>query len=374
MLKTVKRAMGPWGLGRALLQQQLGAWACLVGLWLIGGSDQDGLGPYLEAVAGAALSWPKLLGYMVGLTLYSVAMEWALRQQVQRRLMRRGWTIVSRLCPALLYGASHLVYHPVGALYALALGLWSARTYARIQRWGWMALWHVQWNAAAVLGTLTLALLWPGAPRDHALMAYKTQQVRQGTLVRHAELGWLDRHHDDPALLARITRWAQKPQEPLTLQATLRSQWGTRHPIARTYQAARSAPVHASPAQAPDDQALERWALACSVYLDFQDHHERAQAQLGWWSGLALSAWQGDDLSAAWWTCARAKPGADRGQMDRVLSGAPALERWRAEGLAQLRRSPLTLDALERQLEPQDQRALSRARLAWHLSAQGPHE
>lgn len=284
---------------RILARQQLGALCCLGGLWLIGGSDERGLGPYIEAVAAQASSLKRLALYVLVIITYSITLELTLRQVIQAPLLRKHKPRLALLVPATLYALTHLIYHPIGALYALGLGLVSAHSYMQVKSWRIMALWHLQWNLTAIISVLALAMLVPGPFRTHALIAYKTQQLKQGSLIHQPALGWVDLHHDDDPMFTTITRWLDAPTHtPLTLRATLVSQWGSRHPIARTY--TKQSPQAPSPTR--------RWAAACSLYLDFNDYHERQQRDLGLWSGLELSAYQRDDLTAVWRTCLRHHP------------------------------------------------------------------
>ena len=60
---------------------------------------------------------------------------------------------------------------------------------------------------------------------------------------------------------------------------------------------------------------------------------EVAQDELGWWSGLALSAFQPDDLSAVLYMCLE-----DAGQLESrhplQRDRAMLLRRWKREGVA----------------------------------------
>lgn len=340
-------------LRRALARQQLGALCCLGGLWALGGSHHHGLGPYIEAVAHQASSFKRLALYTLAIIAYSVILELLLRQAIQAPLLRKKKRALALTLPATLYALTHLLYHPIGALYALCLGLISAHTYARLRSWRLMALWHLQWNLSAIVGVLGLAMLGLSPFRDHALIAYKTQQIKQGALVHQPGLGWVDLHHDDDPMFTTISRWLDQPTAPpLTLRATLVSQWGSRHPIARTY--THGAPIAQAPAQ--------RWAATCSLYLDFNEHHERQQLELGWWSGLALSAYQADDLTASWRTCLRHHP--TRPKLPPPTPPAQAATLWAAESLAHVQRK-LTLAQLLDTLANDERGLLQAGRAHW---------
>lgn len=338
---------------RILARQQLGALGCLGGLWLIGGSDARGLGPYIEAVAAQASSLKRLALYVLVIIAYSVTLELTLRQAIQAPLLRKNKPRLALLMPATLYALTHLFYHPIGALYALGLGLVSAHTYAQLRDWRIMAAWHIQWNLTAITGVLALAMFSPGPFRTHALVAYKSQQLKRGSLIHQPGLGWVDLHHDDDPMFTNITRWLAEPTPtPLTLRATLVSQWGSRHPIARTY--TKPSPQAHSPTQ--------RWAATCSLYLDFNDYHERAQRDLGLWSGLELSAYQADDLTAVWRTCLRHHP--TKPPLAQPTPTAEAAALWAAQALDHVQET-LTLALLLDTLARDERDLLQAGRAHW---------
>ncbi len=288
----------PW----ALLH--LGGLCCVGALWLIFGGGPGGLGPYFEAVGEAARAFDRLLLYVVVISLYSALLEVALRV-FKRWLLGHKWRsarvakVMGIGLPALAYAVTHSIYHLPGVLYALCLGTLTAWTYARWRSIRMMAAWHVQWNLLAIAGSILLALLIPGAPRDHMLATYKAGQIARGQIVHREGLGWIDKNHYDVEMYEQVMELMRQPAAAgegvaaprLTLRATLTSQWGSRHPLSRSY--------HFEPHESP---AIQR-AVACGVTLDFQDFHERQQRELGWWSGLELSAYQRDDLMAAWALC-----------------------------------------------------------------------
>jgi hypothetical protein len=296
---------------RHTLRQNLAAWSilhagglCCVGvLWMVFGSGERGLGPYFEAVGRAAISFDRLALYVALISVYSAGVEVVLRL-IQERLLRRTWPsrLIARLAgvglPALLYGLTHSIYHLPGVIYALILGVLTASAYAKWRSIGMMAAWHVQWNLIAVAGSMCLAVMMPGAPREHMIATYKSTQIARGGIVSHPRLGWIDQNHYDAETYASAFELAslptsspEVPRHTITLRANLHTQWGTRHPITRDYAIA----THTDP-------KVQR-AIACGVTLDFQDFHERQQAQLGRWSGLALSAYQRDDMAATWALC-----------------------------------------------------------------------
>lgn len=349
--------MTPLSRAQALTWLGLNLWGylCLALLWLVGGAHQHGLGPYLEAVGRAAISPQRLALYTATIIAYSIILELLLRRLIQDQLAKRKLPTLAQLSlMAALYGSTHLIYHPAGVLYASTLGLGTALAYHKLRDWRAMAAWHIQWNLSAIAGAILWAMLTPGPARQHIVISYKTHQLEQGKLQYIPDLGFIDRNHDDGPMYQRIAAWLHTPKKgPLRIDSALFSQWGTKHPISRTY----------SLTAAPPTNALERWALICSIYLDFNDHHEASQQHLGLWSGLAISAYQADDLLASWYTCAKAHPTTPHPAPPLELSAARP--QWRAQALDHVSQQLTLPRLLEQHIPPQDARAITRARALW---------
>jgi len=301
--------------------------ACVLVTWALAGGGAGGMGPYLEAVGRAAIHPVDLVLYCGLIAAYSALLEAGLRVLIQEPLARRAGRLAHLAGPAaaVAYAATHAVYHPAGVVYALVLGSGTAAAYAWLRDWRPLALWHVQWNALAIGGTLLLALWGPGDARDAALFAYKADRIEQGVLVYAPGWGWVDRTHLPHDQLDQATAWARgRPGDRLVLDATLVDALGGRTPLAHTY---------ALPATARD--AHQAWSLACAVVLDFHHRHEQAQADRPWWTGNTLSAYQFDDLPSVLRACLDREPGANPAAL---LTDVPALrERWRQEGYDRVR-------------------------------------
>ena len=325
---------------RTCLWLHVGGLLCVLMLWVLFGAGDQGLGPYFEAVGWAAISPMRLVGYTLLIMAYSASVEWVLRLiqgTLQARLITRHARLVALLITATLYGLTHSTYHLAGVLYATALGLWTSWVFARVQSKQALVLWHVQWNLVAITGALLLVMLVPGEPRAHMLLMYKLEQIERGDLVRHPLLGWIDRSHYDRPMYGRIEEHMRRSlDKPLTLHGTLHTALGTDHAISKTYRVARAEAWH---------DATMRHAVTCSILLDFNDFHETQQGHLGWWSGLALSAHQADDLSAVWALCLDEAVGRDT--LGARQAATIDREEIREEVLA-LVKSPLTLADLMR--------------------------
>lgn len=296
--------------------------ACVLLTWGLAGGGEGGMGPYLQAVGRAAVSLPDLIVYCALIGAYSAVLELALRRLVQEPLARAGGRVAGLSVPAaaIAYALTHAVYHPAGVVYAGILGLGSALAYAWCRDWRALGLWHVQWNALAIVGTLILALWGPGDARTAALVAYKADRIDAGQLVYADGWGWVDRSHMPHDQLDAAERWAGGDRGArLELTAKLSNVFGGRVPITRTYTLS-----------ADHLDRDGRWAVACAVVLDFHTQHERAQSEQPWWTGTPMSGFQFDDLPSVLRACLDRRPGAEPMplQTDRDVLHA----RWEREG------------------------------------------
>lgn len=306
---------------------------CVLVTWFLAGGGEGGLGPYLQAVGNAAVTPTRLLLYCAGIALYSAGLELVLRRALQgplagwlvRRASARAAPWLAGAAAAAAYALTHMIYHPAGVAYAAVLGAGTAATFAWLRDWRPLALWHVQWNALAIAGTLFLALWGPGDARDAVLFAYKADRIERGTLVHAPGWGWVDRTHLPHEQLDEALAWAGgRPGDRLHLDAELTHILGGRVPIARTYRL-----------QAPAADDHHAWALSCAVVLDFHVHHEQAQAGQPWWTGTPLSAFQFDDLPSVLRACMDRRPGAEALAIETDLVALRA--RWAREGLEKVR-------------------------------------
>lgn len=301
---------GRWArwIGAVVAIDALGlGWLGLTWWWAGGGGG--GLGPYLGAVARAATSASDLAVYSVLIFAYSAGLELVLRRAIQEPLARGPRWAVRLAVPtaAIAYGLTHAVYHPAGVIYAAVLGTVTAVAYAWVRDWRPLALWHVQWNALAIGGTLVLAMWGPGQPRDAVLVAYKIDRAAAGLLTWRDGWGWVDRTHYAQEQMTEALRWAEVDDgAPLTFQADLSTAWGQRTPMRRSY-------------RHPGTDA-EPWAVACAAVMDFNARYEQAQAEAPWWTGTPLSAHQFDDLPSVLLACLDAHPDATRKEPETTLS------------------------------------------------------
>ena len=329
----MKRTLPRWLLAIAAIDA-LGL-GCVLVTWALAGGGEGGMGPYLEAVGHAAVTPGRLLLYCAGIAAYSALLELGLRSLVQEPIARRTGRLAHLAVPAaaLAYALTHAIYHPAGVLYAALLGTGTALAYAWLRDWRPLALWHVQWNALAIGGTLILALWGPGDPRDAALFAYKAEAIERGTLVHAPGWGWVDRTHLPHEQLDQALAWTRGlPGDPLVLDAVLTDARGQRTPLAHPY---------ALPATARD--ARHAWALSCAVVLDFHARHEQAQADQPWWTGTRLSAFQFDDLPSVLRACLDREPGATPAALTTDL--ADLRTRWHREGHDLVRTPIVVVDA-----------------------------
>lgn len=290
--------------------------------WALAGGGSGGLGPYLQAVGEASVSPWALARYCAIIACYSAGLEFVLRRLIQRPISTRGrWGAhLAGPVAALVYGLTHAIYHPAGVFYALVLGGVTATAFARLKDWRPLALWHVQWNALAIGGTLLLALWGPGDPRTAALVAYKADQIREGKLVYAEDWGWVDRTHLAHDQLDRAEAWAQgHAGDELRLEAAVSDILGGRTPVVRTYDLR---------VPARTEEAV--WATACAVVIDFNRDYESAQQARPWWTGAPMSAFQFEDLPSVLRACLDRRPGASPPSLQTDV--ASLLRRWEAEG------------------------------------------
>ncbi len=296
------------------------AWGllCVAMLGALGGWHDQGLGPYLRAVGSATHSTMRLAIYVAVILVYSVSLEWGLRQLVQRRIEAMPWALT---IPALIYGATHGIYHVAGVVYATALGVGTAWLFRRVRDWRVNAAWHAQWNLIAIGGTISLAILAPGPIRDHVLWAYKDAQIQGGTLAWAPGFGWVDLLHRDVERFDHVLNGLERGGRTFTLVGQAMSMWGTRYPVRRTFTVT-----------APVETESDRLAVACRLTWELSRDVEQMQDDLDVWSGMALSAYQADDLPAVVHVCMERA-----GHAYPIVRDVEALRaRWADEGMAQL--------------------------------------
>ena len=331
-LRTLRLLLGPW-VKRVLLLDLVGL--ALVGaMWLVGGGADGGLAPYFGAVARAALSPQTLILYIVVITTYSVILEFCLRRVLQESIhtAKAPWLRpLARPIAAFCYGITHLLYHPLGMIYAMLLGFASADAYARERDWRVLALWHAQWNLFAIFGALFLACVMPGAARDQVLYEYKKSRIEDGALSYVEGWGWRDRYHNHGGAYEVAHEWATrgKEGEVLTLYARMNGVTGQWAPVKKRY-------VLTSTPRTP----MQRWATACTVVLDYARTYEQAQEDAWWLLGASTSAWQFDDLPSTVLTCLEVAEfnGTSEPRRIETFDRDVLLARWKKEGLDAVRR------------------------------------
>lgn len=171
----------------------------------------------------------------------------------------------------------------------LAFGVWRRRARA-----GRIAS-RVALVTALGLGTFLLsALTFVGPPRRALLAGIKRQQAEQGRLVQTARWGVVDLQHVDAtrAHIEQARRHLHDPLtrgEPLTLVSeggTLSgAAWSTTH-VYRLIEPERF-----------DEMQIDAAARAVALQAAFDLEVEQERAP--WSSGLALTAWQYEDLPSA---------------------------------------------------------------------------
>lgn len=304
----------------------------LLGQWLLAGGGSDGVGRYLQEVAGNVGSTAKIIRYLVYLSVYALTLEWLLRRVVQYQFYRRPVRWLPALgvaATALIYAATHAVYHLSGVIYALILGLGTAVWYHYRRDWREIALWHVQWEVLAVAGAIFLCVFDIGQAPQHFLFVYKRDQVRQQIMTYAPGWGWLDRHHRDDELFTEISDWLRSgtsDRQPLHFDRALLTEWGTGLRLQRTFQTL-------APLTAMD---TEIWAIAAGMQLDYECANETAQAN-AWYCPLTrLAAWQPDDMLSGFFCCARRHPGYGYTYPPvTVITDTAALEiTWQEQGLS----------------------------------------
>lgn len=331
-LRTIRLLFTPWV--KRILWLDLIGLALVAAMWLVGGGERGGLAPYYGAVARAALSPKTLLLYIGAITTYSVILEFCLRRLLQESIhtARAPWLRpLARPIAAFCYGVTHLLYHPLGMIYAMLLGFASADAYSKERDWKILALWHAQWNMLAVAGALFLAMLGPGDARDQLLYEYKKSRIEEGALSYVEGWGWRDRYHNHDGYYEKAHHWAKDGArgDVLTLRATVKSPTGWDTPVKRTY-------VLTSLPKTP----MQRWATACTVVLDFAKTYEHAQEDAFFWTGATISAWQFDDLPSTVLTCIEVAEfnGTSEPRRVETFDRAALLERWEREGVEAVRR------------------------------------
>ena len=331
-LRTLRLLFGPW-IKRILLLDLIGL--ALVGaMWLVGGGADGGLAPYFGAVARAALSPQALILYIVAITTYSIILEFCLRRVLQESIhtAKAPWLRpLARPIAAFCYGITHLLYHPLGMIYAMLLGFASADAYAKERDWKVLAFWHVQWNLLAVFGALFLALVTPGAARDQVLYEYKKSRIEDGALSYVEGWGWRDRYHNHEGMYEAAHEWAARGQEGevLTIYARINGVTGQWAPVKKRY-------VLTAAPKTP----MQRWAAACTVVLDYAKTYEQVQEDTWWLLGANTSAWQFDDLPSTVLTCIEVAEfqGTSEPRRIETFDKQILLERWEREGLELVQR------------------------------------
>lgn len=286
---------------RIILRLHLGAGLVMLALVAALGLGPGGFGPYLAEVARFTDDLPTLALYTGAMILYGALVEVLLRAALQRPLTRRFGPRAGVLAPALAYAAWHLRYGLAGALYGLALGLWTARTFHRHRRLAPLIAWHLQWDALALGATLALALASPGPARDAVNLRYKTRLVEAGRLQHVPGWGWVDaaHYHGARKRLCRAFEGLADPT-PFELRASFARVDGSLMTATERYQA--TAPL--SP------EARLEAAAAVTLHAAFMD--ERSQQEAPLLSALPMSAWNFEDL-----------PSVQRAVLDALDDPAP---------------------------------------------------
>ena len=149
-------------------------------------------------------------------------------------------------------------------------------------------------GAVLLVAFVVTALLWNGPPRTSLLRGVKAQQARDGRLVRAARWGIVDREHVDAtrrhlALARAHLRDPATRGTPLVLVAEGGTLVGSAFRMANVYRL--TDPSSLDPGQIEDAAR----AVALQAAYDLEVEQERAP----WTSGLALTAWQPEDLPSA---------------------------------------------------------------------------
>lgn len=281
---------------------------------------------YLRTVSCHALSMRDGICLLLSVAVLATAYELICRIIIQRGALLAGklrWLGVS-ICAGLL-GLLVLYFGPGPGIEGVALGAAAAIVYGRFKsRWS-MVLWHVQWAWLGVLATVVLAVFFEGEARYQYLWAYKQKNIMDGTLYYREGWGWVDNsHYHDKRLTMLLEKMdAAKTNEPLKITinepfVTVIRRW---LPVERIYLIP----------EPPGPNPIDRWALACSISLDFSKQNEEAQSTVPSWLCSDMSAWQFDDLASTLLTCLDRAPDAE--EAGRQIRGIPELlKRWEAEG------------------------------------------